>query len=590
LTQTDLDLGAAAPDNAAADVGFAGEEFTQEALCPEVAAFAEASFCAKYPAPHACAGDATPHQCPLFTGDFARHLTPAAALLPQPPLEHVCNDDSFTHGPWIVHALDDSFYHVENFQPSLTKPQNAECTSCGAKASYMDVLKSWALANLSTVARAEFEAGNPNFQGVPLDPTGMAFNSATAQSSRPQRETMAALTLLGIEFLEHSHTHKPKCFKTAKKKKGKRCRYNLPALLQDGARAFVTFARTNSVVSVVDLFSIDVVVDRPVGFEFTTEHNTAVLFTFRCNTHTKIIAGSPNLIFYCTTYASKCPEGQLGQAAVLKQSLTRARNRQDEADVNVPKAKSGASTYCTILNAATGHCVEAGVTTCAMLLLHDDLGTMFQYSHKFVNLMVSQALDFVNGRPFEVTPVLVDDLEANLAAAEQEDALADAAMDFPRSATQPTTTVPRPTPPDDLGIDNGGPADTDEPGFPDVDNGGPADGPNQPEPATPAPLMKRIRAVPDVLNYQWRSIALAGISYYDFTSWYMVKKGPIETDIHGSKYALLPEHVQHETHHLARRKHAVVPNLIGARIANRQCFNDAECDKLEKYCCYALTM
>jgi hypothetical protein len=528
--------------------GRAGAMPAQTLTSPSLAAYADHVFCAKHPAPPISGGH-------LYTGEHA--------TLPSPPDPPVCDVETNTHGPWLVVETDESYYRITKYSPTLPSPKNARCGTCGITANYMAVLKSWALDNLSAEARAEYDDGNHAFEGVDLDPTGLAFVGESPTSS--QRETVAALIVLGIQYLEHDYGHRPKCFGSSKKKRKKHCRYILPAKLQDGTTAVLTLKGPESdehtQLSVADILSIEIISDRPRGFEFTTEHSEAILFVFRCNTHAKMIAGSPNLVFYCTTYSSKCPEGQLGQAAVMKDALDKARARQLASGGEA----NGRSTYTSLLNASTGYCVEIGVTTCAFLLLHNrhgQRGTLFQYSHQFENVLTSQVMDYVNGETFRAATMQVEGTEANLAAADHADAEADRIISLRQ---------PNPTSDTVVGSDDEFGAEADD---------------SQGAPSS----KKTFQAVPAALTYQCRSAALREINFVEFASWYKLTTGALGGDAHKSKYTLSCEHPRHDTHHLQRRRHIVVPNLIGSRIPNRSCFYDANPELLERYCCYALVM
>jgi hypothetical protein len=197
-----------APDGSINATANASSAFVRDGQSQDIATLADAVFQAKYPAP-----GARPGEMALFTGSYAKMLTP--------PEKPECDRDTGSHGPWLIKEIGDEFSSVEKYSPSLAAPKNATCTTCGAQANYMALLRSWAIENLSDSVRDELNGGNVLFEDVDLDPTGVALLGVPTVS---QRQTMAALTLLGIEFLEHAHGHKPKCFKSSKKKGGRRCR------------------------------------------------------------------------------------------------------------------------------------------------------------------------------------------------------------------------------------------------------------------------------------------------------------------------------------------------------------------------------
>lgn len=464
----------------------------------------------------------------IHTGERACRKPPASPL--------VCDDATHTHGPWAVSELDSKYSEVSEPSPRLSKPLNAECITCGKTSNYMSTLRHWALSNLTAELRTIYNSGNVHFEDTDLDTSAFYSGSSIDLMTPDQRATMAAITLIGIHYLEHDHCHRFKCFKGGKLSSAKkRCRFLLPASCQSETDSYIVCFNTGEEPTVDDVMTIAVETSRPRGYEFTAEHNRALLFTFRCNTHSRYIGGSPNMIFYTTCYASKAPEGKPGHATALAGSLGRCTRRQ--ATQTLTDDERGQSIFRSLLNASTGHCVELGVTSCAMLLLNG--GTLFDYSHKFAPLLVSQAIDYVQGKPFRAAPIQLDDPD-NMDRADRVD------------------------------------AELDETGT------------SASAGAAPARIYT---VVPQVLSYQFRSYALASISYHQFAGSYYVKKGVLKKDVHCSKYVLLAAHPQHKTHFIQRRRHAYIPNHIGTRIRNRRCFRDADgASNLESYCLHALVV
>ena len=451
--------------------------------------------------------------------------------------EHCSKSRSGNCGPFNITELAKEYTTMTKVDTSLPKPENATCVSCNTTLNYMDVLHAWALQRLSTDARSAFDAGNTRLEGVHIDssaalplPTDRRLSVA---QQRLRREGIAALTIIAIRYLQHDYRHRRGCFKSSKGKRHSSCRFNLPGALHEQALVSVVFSPDGELsFSLDDVTAISVSCKRILGNELTAEHSRYMLYCFGTNTHFRLLNGSPSLVYYCTTYASKCPEGKLGAGALLCETLGKVDQRAPDGATAAP----GPARFRALLNASTGHSLELGITVCAHLLL-SDMST-FEYSHDFTNVLTTQSIAYVNGEDIYASIVPTDFINAN---------------DLDSDSDEDTSSTATNTIPDS----------------------------QQPDLYAPSAY---------IMAYDFRqpTAGFIGMCLFEFAQRYTIKKGKSTKQ---SQHQLLPGHPLSNSHQLQRSNNPRCPNLLGKRIANRSCFVSADdAATLESYCAYALTM
>ena len=437
--------------------------------------------------------------------------------------------------------------------PTLKPPLTVHCRRCGESMTARDVMLGWALKHVNDDVRDTYLAGNVRLEGVPInwallmnaDPTTAQVDAETARASSPvgsseghsrrrerpwhvrQAAERAKVTLIGLAHIEHKVGHMRGCFKDKSKNKKQRCRHNMPAptfttsaVLVNGVPVCtcstdvcsspMDHLKLTADWTTADVETMELQVQRRMGFEFTNRHSMVQLGVFRCNVDTAFVVGSPGLTYYLTTYNSKVPDG-VGNGSSMVLAYERALRREAAAE-HTPTQRLN-SRSASFLYSAT-RVIETGVTSAALHLLR---GSNTYFSHKFEPIYVSNVIKYVNGEKIECTVV------------PQRGSACDAADEMTES--------------EDDSEDDSNPVQQSE-------------------------SQSLVATVPRVIDYACRDDSVCeDTSLYDFRA--EVTRCKIVSATVPSLAKRLPLHSSHplfETHCLSMRSTTIIPEIIGRRL------------------------
>lgn len=145
---------------------------------------------------------------------------------------------------------------------------------------------------------------------------------------------------------------------------------------------------------------------RPMGCQFVNTHNVAISEVFNCNTNVTI--GGPDCVYYTTVYGTKDTQKDDSEHV---QNIANASNKrllrveQELIDgtrrpEDVPQGfTAGLCTLLVALNASTS---RYKVSTVMMHRIVCNGGTRFNFSHGFIDLLISQLEAVLENRPVRV--------------------------------------------------------------------------------------------------------------------------------------------------------------------------------------------
>ena len=255
-------------------------------------------------------------------------------------------------------------------------PKNMRCLECTATFSSHDCAESWARGNAPPGVLAALTSTSPDVQAVPLDLQKLVDGD---------RHARATTILLGAKLLDHDPGHRKGCFGA----KSDRCRYRVPRQCRGEAGVYIngTRAVAGQQIDLADIKALEIDLGSPPGFEYTSSHNRLVFAAFKMNTNTRIVAGSPGQIYYCTTYASKI-KAFAGTGTTLHDFWVRRLEQEHEAAaaaaVTAAPAAPSFGDLCKRLyglDRAQMRQIEMPATLAALWLING--GETTHYSHKF---------------------------------------------------------------------------------------------------------------------------------------------------------------------------------------------------------------
>ena len=160
-----------------------------------------------------------------------------------------------------------------------------------------------------------------------------------------------------------------------------------------------------------EVFPYSIVLERPQGSQYLNTHNIPTSVVFSCNTNIQI--GSPTHIFYATNYSFKDTQAddrerylRIGTYVIRRLLRMKSRaialnldaeNNDDdqESNSNEPNFSEALSRILSGINAKLSKAIVS--STLAHFIVTND-GSRFSYSHGFVPLLASQALDVLNNK------------------------------------------------------------------------------------------------------------------------------------------------------------------------------------------------
>ena len=220
--------------------------------------------------------------------------------------------------------------------------------------------------------------------------------------------------LLKKRFEEHSHHHKPSCFK-----KGPECRFMFP--FPSNAYTYIHEDRgeknENEVLqyslngSTTKIYPFMAIPKRPMGCQYINQHNAQILKVLNCNTNIQI--GDTSQVYYSTLYTSKSTQEEdsekqlrIGHAVIKRikrlidsTNITHSSNNKTSQDISEASFSEGLCRVLSGLNAATTRNV---ISSTMAHLIPSNGGSRFIFSHDFSDLLVSQMEATLEGQETHV--------------------------------------------------------------------------------------------------------------------------------------------------------------------------------------------
>lgn len=218
--------------------------------------------------------------------------------------------------------------------------------------------------------------------------------------------------LLRNRFDEHDFRHRPSCFK-----KGPECRFHLAKpsckettmhiedIANDGANVTV-WHRLNSEERIESTPYL-IETKRLMGSQFLNTHSVEASEVFACNTNVQM--GEPCHLFYATSYAFKDTQKddserwlRIGTQVIKRILRMRQIANQNaimenrEPDERVSDFGEGLSMLLSAMCANLSKAICS--STMAHLLIVNNDGQRFEFSHEFSNILVGQMVDVLEGR------------------------------------------------------------------------------------------------------------------------------------------------------------------------------------------------
>lgn len=220
---------------------------------------------------------------------------------------------------------------------------------------------------------------------------------------------------------EHLHTHTLSCFKNGKKK----CRYGFPADDDCEAHVRVVWTVDGAALPLPDrrvehVDRLDFVPARAESAPFCNRHNPTLLMSFPINTDFAVVASSPGITHYITSYSTKsqadCPK-KCGHNALsgLHRALRTIERRRKEREDALPSVAAAAAVVGmtqaaideantvrdarTLLSATLNNSVNHLVVMSPMAAYNLLYDRRFVSSHEFQSLNLNDAVKWVAGAP-----------------------------------------------------------------------------------------------------------------------------------------------------------------------------------------------
>ena len=228
--------------------------------------------------------------------------------------------------------------------------------------------------------------------------------------------------LLRVRVDKHDHMHRPGCFK-----KNNECRFKLPDMSCSSTRLDIE-EPTSDLSNVTTWFRLNcsdeqmikstpylIQTKRPVGCEYFNTHSIPASAVFGCNTNVQI--GGPGHIYYTTLYVSKSTQKDdsdrfiyIGTKVIRRLMRMRTMAMQNAAEVSAPNVDFNTQVQPLtdwtegLSRMLSGICANLSKEVCSPTLAHlivSNDGSRFEYSHDTANLLIGQAIDYLDGKDIQ---------------------------------------------------------------------------------------------------------------------------------------------------------------------------------------------